>query len=103
MSYLPRVGCLAGRRPVYRLARGQRTLLVGTSTPAPVWHLTTLAVERFPGMPLDPVAMRSTPESNENPSIHVRIRDELRIVVLRHSLTPILGHSQRIDPGAFGI
>ena len=39
------------------LARRQRTLLVGTVAPAPVWHLTALTVERFPGTLLNPVTL----------------------------------------------
>ena len=39
------------------LARRQRTLLVGTVAPAPVWHLTALTVERFPGTLLNPISL----------------------------------------------
>ena len=39
------------------LARRQRTLLVGTVAPAPVWRLTALTVERFPGTLLNPVTL----------------------------------------------
>ncbi len=39
------------------LARRQRTLLMGTVAPAPVWHLTALTVERFPGTLLNPVTL----------------------------------------------
>lgn len=39
------------------LARRQRTLLVGTVAPAPVWHITSLTVERFPGTLLNPVTL----------------------------------------------
>lgn len=39
------------------LARRQRTLLVGTVAPAPVWRLTALTVERFPGTLLNPVIL----------------------------------------------
>ena len=39
------------------LARRQRTLLVGTVAPAPVWHLTALTVEQFPGTLLNPVTL----------------------------------------------
>lgn len=39
------------------LARRQRTLLVGTVAPAPVWHLTALTVERFPGTLLNPLTL----------------------------------------------
>lgn len=39
------------------LTRRQRTLLVGTVAPAPVWRLTALTVERFPGTLLNPVTL----------------------------------------------
>ena len=39
------------------LARRQRTLLVGTVAPAPVWHITALTVERFPGTLLNPISL----------------------------------------------
>lgn len=39
------------------LARRQRTILVGTVAPAPVWRLTALTVERFPGTLLNPVTL----------------------------------------------
>lgn len=37
------------------LARRQRTLRVGTCAPAPVWRLTSLIVEGFPGTILSPI------------------------------------------------
>ncbi|MDI9590426.1 MAG: LysR family transcriptional regulator [Acidobacteriota bacterium] len=39
------------------LSRRQRTLLVGTVAPAPVWRITALTVERFPGTLLNPVLL----------------------------------------------
>lgn len=39
------------------LARRQRTILVGTVAPAPVWRITALTVEHFPGTLLNPVTL----------------------------------------------
>lgn len=39
------------------LGRRQRTLLVGTVAPAPVWRITALTVERYPGTLLNPVIL----------------------------------------------
>lgn len=40
-----------------RLVRRSRTLLVGAVAPAPVWRLTALTVERFPGTILQPITL----------------------------------------------
>ena len=71
------------------LARRQRTLLVGTVAPAPVWHLTALTVERFPGTLLNPVTL---PEDEVERRLMNRSVD--LAVTLRPQILPTMRSTQ---------
>lgn len=71
------------------LARRQRTLLVGTVAPAPVWHLTALTVERFPGTLLNPVTL---PEDEVERRLMNRSVD--LAITLRPMILPTMRSSQ---------
>ena len=71
------------------LARRQRTLLVGTVAPAPVWHLTALTVERFPGTLLNPITL---PEDEVERRLMNRSVD--LAVTLRPQILPTMRSTQ---------
>ena len=71
------------------LARRQRTLLVGTVAPAPVWHLTALTVERFPGTLLNPVTL---PEDEVERRLMNRSVD--LAITLRPQILPTMSSTQ---------
>ncbi|MBQ6523180.1 MAG: LysR family transcriptional regulator [Atopobiaceae bacterium] len=78
------------------LARRQRTLLVGTVAPAPVWRLTALTVERFPGTLLNPVIL---PEDEVERRLMNRSVD--LAVTLKPMILPTMETVQLMTEGLF--
>lgn len=63
-----------------RLMQRESTLLVGTVAPAPVWRLTSLAVERFPGTIISPITL------DEGEVIHRFVNRDIDLAITREPL-----------------
>ena len=63
-----------------RLTQRESTLLVGAVAPAPVWRLTSLAVERFPGTIISPITL------DEGEVIHRFVNRDIDLAITREPL-----------------